>query len=51
MWETTMPSVLVETGYLTNSQDAEFLGSEDGRQKIAQGIFKAFQEYKANFEK
>jgi N-acetylmuramoyl-L-alanine amidase len=50
IWETTMPSVLVETGYLTNAEDAALLGSEDGREKIAKAIFKAFAEYKSNFE-
>jgi N-acetylmuramoyl-L-alanine amidase len=50
IWETTMPSVLIETGYLTNAQDAAILGSEEGREKISKAIFKAFAEYKGNFE-
>jgi N-acetylmuramoyl-L-alanine amidase len=50
IWETTMPSVLIETGYLTNAQDAAILGSEEGREKISKAIFKAFSEYKGNFE-
>lgn len=51
IWETTMPSVLVETGYLTNSEDAIFLGSTNGREKIALAIFRAFEEYKSQIEK
>ena len=46
IWETTMPSVLIETGYLTNAEDAKTLGSESGREKIADAIFKAFEEHK-----
>lgn len=50
IWETTMPSVLIETGYLTNNQDAQILGSESGREKISKAIFKAFEEYKNDYE-
>lgn len=51
IWETTMPSVLIETGYLTNRQDADFLASSSGREKIALAIFRAFGEYKNQIEK
>ncbi len=51
IWETTMPSVLIETGYLTNSGDADFLASEDGREKISLAIFKAFEEYKKEIDR
>lgn len=46
IWETTMPSVLIETGFLTNPADARVLASESGRDKIATAIFKAFEEHK-----
>lgn len=51
IWETTMPSVLVETGYLTNSQDSNLLSTTDGREKVALAIFRAFEEYKNQIEK
>lgn len=51
IWETTMPSVLIETGYLTNPSDAEMLGTENGRNKISKAIFKAFKEYKNEVER
>ncbi|WP_255066895.1 N-acetylmuramoyl-L-alanine amidase [Lacihabitans sp. LS3-19] len=51
IWETTMPSVLVETGYLTNSRDANFLATEDGREKVALAISNAFDEYKKETER
>jgi N-acetylmuramoyl-L-alanine amidase len=51
IWETTMPSVLIETGYLTNASDADFLATEDGREKISLAIFKAFEEYKKEIDR
>jgi N-acetylmuramoyl-L-alanine amidase len=50
IWETTMPSVLIETGYLTNASDAKLLDTNEGRDKIALAIFKAFEEYKKHIE-
>ncbi len=46
IWETTMPSVLIETGYLSNADDSRVLASAEGREEIAEAIFKAFEEYK-----
>jgi N-acetylmuramoyl-L-alanine amidase len=37
------PSVLFETGYLSNEEDVEFLGSESGRQKVARSVASAIQ--------
>jgi N-acetylmuramoyl-L-alanine amidase len=50
IWETTMPSVLIETGYLSNPTDARKLGTEGGRENIAQAIYKAFDSYKTDVE-
>ncbi len=35
------PSVLFETGYISNAQDAAFLASPEGRERIAQAVAKA----------
>lgn len=43
--KTAMPSVLIETGYLTNSTEEKFLGTKEGQEKIARSIFNAFKEY------
>lgn len=38
-----MPSILFETGYLSNAQDAAFLDSREGRQRIAQSVRRAVE--------
>lgn len=48
---TSMPNVLVETGYLSNRKDERFLKSENGQQKIAQAIFNAVKRYRQEYEK
>lgn len=50
LWKTTMPSVLVETGYLTNSAERAHLSSNQGQENLANGIFKGFIEYKNYIE-
>ncbi len=48
--QTTMPSVLIETGFLTNPSEEQFLGSKDGQVQMATSIFKAFKRYKNKLE-
>ncbi|UZK68065.1 N-acetylmuramoyl-L-alanine amidase [Sphingomonas sp. S1-29] len=36
-----MPSVLFETGYLSNKGDADFINSREGREKIAESVKRA----------
>ena len=50
LWRTTMPSVLVETGYLTNVEEEKYLASADGQEAISEAIFKAFAQYKEEIE-
>lgn len=50
LWKTKMPSVLIETGFLSNKQDREFLKSEAGVKKISESIYQAVEEYKKAFE-
>jgi N-acetylmuramoyl-L-alanine amidase len=38
-----MPSVLFETGYISNLSDAAFLASNEGQQKVAQSVRKAVE--------
>lgn len=41
-----MPSVLVETGFISNTSDSHYLNSELGQQTIAQSVFEAFKRFK-----
>tara|TARA_B100000902_G_scaffold392929_1_gene446225 strand:+ start:75417 stop:76469 length:1053 start_codon:yes stop_codon:yes gene_type:complete len=41
-----MPSVLIETGFLTNPEEEDYLNSENGKEEIAFAIFNAFKNYK-----
>ena len=43
---TSMPSVLVELGFLTNPVEEDFLISEEGKTYMASALFRAFREYK-----
>ena len=45
-----MPSVLIETGFLTNESEEKFLNDPVNQIKMANTIFKAFQEYVAEIE-
>lgn len=40
-----VPSVLLETGYLSNEQDSEFLFSKAGQKAIAEGVGKAVEAH------
>ncbi|MDX1653485.1 MAG: N-acetylmuramoyl-L-alanine amidase [Brumimicrobium sp.] len=50
LYKTTMPSVLIETGFLTNGSEEKFLNDPVNQIKMANAIFKAFQEYKSEIE-
>lgn len=47
---TTMPSILTELGFLTHTQEEDFLNSEDGQVFMASALYRAFKEYKAEVE-
>ena len=46
----SMPSVLIETGFLTNRKDAAYLKSENGQMKIAESILNAIKKYKDYYQ-
>ena len=50
LWRTSMPAVLVELGFISNSADLAVLRQSDKRDEIAQRLFKAFSEYKDSYE-
>lgn len=50
LWDTSMPSVLIETGFLSNQTEENYLNSEKGQVYIASGIFRAIRDYKNELE-
>jgi N-acetylmuramoyl-L-alanine amidase len=50
LYKTTMPSVLIETGFLPNPTEEKFIGSSDGQEKMSAAMFKAFENYKSQME-
>lgn len=43
---TGMASILIETGYLTNKDEEEYLNSEEGQAEVVTNIMDAFKAYK-----
>ncbi len=50
LWRTTMPSVLVELGFITNSGDRSVLASEAKRDALATDLFNAFARFKEQYD-
>ncbi len=48
--QTYMPSVLIETGFITNTQEGAFLNSKSGQQKVAGAIYDAIRAYKKHYD-
>lgn len=48
---TSMPSILVELGYISNAEEAKYLASNSGQKKMSQCISKAFDKYYADLLK
>jgi len=47
---TGMPSVLIETGFLSNVEEEDYLNSEEGQNEVVRNIMDAFKRYKATLE-
>ena len=50
LYQTMMPSILVETGFLTNKEEEKYLNSESGQDYLASAIYRAFKDYKTVME-
>ncbi len=46
----SMPNVLIETGFLSNRNDADYLASKKGQTEIANKIFNAIINYREHYE-
>ncbi len=51
LWGASMPSILVELGFLTNREEAQFLSSEQGQDYMASAIFRAVRDFKAIYDR
>ena len=50
LWNTTMPSILIETGYITNLEEEKKLNNKAHQVYIASAIFRAIRDYKNYLE-
>lgn len=50
LWTTSMPAVLVEVGFLSNSTEEQFLMSKQGQEYMASAIYRAIKDYKQAIE-
>lgn len=46
----SMPSVLIETGFLSNKSDAAYLKTSKGQQKYAESIFQSVKKFKEYYD-
>jgi len=45
LWQTTMPGVLVECGFMSNPSEEQFLNTERGVALMASSIFRGFRDF------
>ena len=45
LWSTAMPAALIELDFICNPEQAKFLGSSSGQEKLAGAIFNAVKNY------
>lgn len=50
LWQTSMPSALVEIGYLSNATEEKYLRTKTGQTNIAHAIYRGFKQYKEEIE-
>ena len=46
-----MPGVLVEVGYVSNIEEEKYLRKDASRENLARSVYKAFVQYKADYDK
>jgi N-acetylmuramoyl-L-alanine amidase len=50
LYKTSMPSVLVETGFVSNPKDEKYLNQVKGQESIAYSLYESFLNYKSAIE-
>lgn len=51
LYKTTMPSILIELGFLSNPEEEQFLSSVNGQDYMASAIYRAIKDYKLHVDK
>jgi N-acetylmuramoyl-L-alanine amidase len=51
LWRAAMPSVLIETGFLSTPDEEEYLRSEEGQEEVAKSILQAYKVYKKEMDR
>jgi N-acetylmuramoyl-L-alanine amidase len=51
LYKTTMPSVLTETGFISNLKEEKFINSNEGQENIAASIYNACKDYISEIRK
>ena len=49
--ETSMPSCLIELGFISTPDEERFLASNAGVEQLARGIYQAFMDYRAKYDR
>ncbi|MDR1380973.1 MAG: N-acetylmuramoyl-L-alanine amidase [Tannerella sp.] len=49
--KTGMPGVLIELGFISNRAEEHFLASNEGQKTIAQAIYRAFDDFKSDYDR
>lgn len=49
--ESSMPSILIELGFINNPTEAKYLSSEQGQKAMASAIYAGFRKYKEDYNK
>lgn len=47
----SMPGVLFEAGFLSNTKDEKYLSGDEGQDEIAESIYNAIVDYREYYEK
>jgi N-acetylmuramoyl-L-alanine amidase len=46
----SMPNVLIESGFLSNPDDAKYLSTKEGQKEFARYVFEAIKKYREHYE-
>lgn len=50
LWRSKMPSILIETGFISNKKERAYLTSTEGQAEIASAVAKSVEQYKKQVE-